>query len=139
MGRIKKGHSGWHSHGLYLKYKQPAVEEKPFKPGNKKKDTNRWCRGKVGEEHEWHRYQSKRYNWQNDDYIWDWTVSKCIVCKKTTYKRRSHDSPFHASIYYESEPVQIQVRVNGKIIPFDENYTGRWWCSQCHEFHNGYR
>lgn len=136
MGRLKKDHSGYHTSGLYLKYQSPKVDERPVRKASKK-DTNKWCRGKTGVKHQYHRYQDKKYDWERDFYVWDWVKSKCIECDKVTYKRRSSDTPLHAYIYHESEPVQIQVRVNGKIIPFDTpSYNGRWWCDQCRTFHS---
>ena len=136
MGRLKRDHSGWGTHGKWLKYQSPKVDERPVKRSSKK-DTNKWCRGKVGVEHQYHRYQSKRYQWPQDHYVWDWVKSKCVECGKVTYKRRSSNTPLHLYIEEEGEPVQIQVRVNGKIIPFDaERYDGRWWCDQCRRFHS---
>jgi hypothetical protein len=136
MGRLKKDHSGYHTSGLYLKYQQPSVYERPAHRSNKK-NTSKWCRGKVGVPHEYHRYQSKRYRWRDDDYVWDWIKAKCVECGKVSYKRRSYDAPLHAFVYSESERTQIQVRVNGKIIPFDApRYDGSWWCSQCRCYHS---
>jgi hypothetical protein len=51
MGRIKKDHTGYTTMSLWKKYKYPEVFEK-LKPKTKK-DTKRWCRGKVGVEHDY--------------------------------------------------------------------------------------
>lgn len=52
MGRLKKDHSGWKSHGKWLKYQHPKIEEVP-KQGKKSKNTRKWCKGKVGVKHDY--------------------------------------------------------------------------------------
>jgi hypothetical protein len=136
MGRLKQDHSGYRTSGLYLKYQMPSVDEHPLK-FKKKKDTKKWCRGKVGVGHDWHRFQHKRYDWERDEYYGTWIEIRCLECGKTTYKRiaKTGHLPLHAFIYGESEQTQIQCRVNGKIIPFEEVYHDKWYCRACRQWH----
>lgn len=137
MGQLKRDHSGYRTSGLWKKYQQ-VIGVIPEPKHKSKKDTLKWCRGKRGVEHEWHRFQSKRYDWEIDDYVDPYIRTKCVECGKSAYKRiaKTSSMPLHAFIYDDhNERVQIQVRVNGNIIPFTETYRGKWWCLSCRQFH----
>lgn len=136
MGRLKKDHSGWRTHGLWKKYQTPTVIDKPFII-KKKKDTQKWCRGKVGIEHIWHRYQHAHYDWEIDRYRDAWVEIKCQECGKRSYKRMAKTShmPMHLFVHQENRRTQIQVRVNGKILSFDSPRQDQYWCHYCREFH----
>lgn len=119
MGRLKRDHSGWHTSGLYLKYQSPKINERPVK-AKSKKDTNKWCRGKVGREHAWHRYQGRKYNWLKEDYVDPYVHIKCIECGKEKYAKTAKAAtyPMHLWIDDKSEAYwPVQVRVNGKYLP----------------------
>ena len=45
MGRLKRDHSGWRTSGLWLKYQNPMVEDKPLK-GKSKKNTGAGVRAR---------------------------------------------------------------------------------------------
>ncbi len=66
MGRLKKDHSGWSTSGKWLKYQEPSIVERTPTYRKKKKDTNRWCRGKSGQRHNYvlvEKYESKLFSW----------------------------------------------------------------------------
>lgn len=52
MGRIKKDHSNWKTMGLWKRFQYPKVEEESKKPKSKK-NTKKWCKGKVGVKHDY--------------------------------------------------------------------------------------
>lgn len=133
MARVKRDHSGWHSHGLFIKYQSPSVGEKPPKHKSKK-DTRKWCRGKTGKEHILRRYfwhfgwTSKRSNWIR---------CKCIECGKEFYNKDKGipliieiDEVDHASY-------PVQVKVNGKPIPIDYRlyHETSYFCTACQVWH----
>lgn len=135
MGRIKKDHSGWRTHGIWLKYQNPKVNEIPVKPKSKK-DTNKWCRGKVGREHEWHRFQKMEWSWRMDDYVDPYIEIHCVECGKEKYAKTSKAAnyPLHIWIdqkYCGADP--IQVRVNGEYKPLTmyDYKKGKYYCHEC--------
>jgi hypothetical protein len=131
MGRLKRDHSGWSTSGKWLKYQQPKINEQPVK-GKSKKDTRRWCRGKVGVEHDFH--QTVRFTFFDEKYY----NTKCVECRKEVSKKRVKSYPLHLDIEKDSGPPQpIQVKVNGVAIPIDYRkfYDGGYWCDQCREWH----
>jgi len=110
MARLKKDHSGWRSHGLYLKYKEPT-ENKP----KSKKDTNRWCRGRVGREHNLVRYKPVRYHWFSEPF-YSYVRVKCLVCHKEMYKRKYINLPLVVEVVeIETKWQETYVPVNGKL------------------------
>lgn len=110
MARLKKDHSGWRSHGLYLKYKEP-VENKP----KSKKDTNRWCRGKVGKEHNLVRFKPEHYRWFNEP-LYDYVRVMCLNCGKEMYKRKNLNLPLVVDvIQINTERHDTFIPVNGKL------------------------
>lgn len=139
MGRLKKEHGGWRTHGLWLKYQSPKVNEQPIK-AKSKKDTNKWCRGKKGVEHNWHRYQGRQYDWRVDDYVSPYVEIKCLECRKEKYAKTAKAAKYtlHAWVEDKSSGYEpVQVRVNGKYLPIE--YTmyqkGKYWCGGCGYWH----
>lgn len=139
MARLNRDHSGYHSHGLYTKYQQPSVND--FSPKQKsKKNTKKWCGGKVGREHD-----LIRYFWHTG---WSgtrtkWIRTKCAVCHKEFYHTNNPSVPLIVELD-EKDGIRypIQVKVNGKAIPFSEKVVayinsgyGGWWCDECKDWH----
>lgn len=138
MGRLKRDHSGWRTSGLWLKYQSPQVNER--QPKFNKRDTNKWCRGKIGREHVWHRYQQKRYSWELDDYIDLWVHIKCVECGKQKYTKTAKSAryPMHLYIKEKSDGFElIPVRINGEYLPVDywKYQKDKKWCSGCGRWH----
>jgi len=50
-------------------------DERPS-TGNKRKDTHRWCKGKIGVDHQWERVQWRRISSMK------FRILKCAVCGK---------------------------------------------------------
>ena len=136
MGRLKKDHSGYHTHGRWLKYKLPSVVEPP-KRSKAKKDTTKWCRGKIGVQHVIRRYFYYIYV-NNGRTRTNLIRSKCVECGKGFY---SKDSSIPLDIEVDGERGQkypVQVKVNGKALPIDYKSYGiphREYCDYCHEWH----
>ena len=138
MGRLKHDHSGWRSHGLWKKYQQPTVIEQPTKHKSKK-NTRRWCKGKVGVEHALVR-RFKHYGWSSRRSKVIYTV--CTVCRKEFYKTKNEGVPLQIEIDETDERAfPIQVKVNGRAIPFNEctlkaMRTEHWvYCEYCKDWH----
>ena len=112
MARLKRDHSGWHSYGLYKKYQSPAVDEPAPKPRVKKKDTNKWCRGKVGVKHDYHRFEKLPRSFERD-WAWIYVDLKCINCGKKGYVKPKKASQYTFHIFVDkfySEPYEVPVR-----------------------------
>jgi len=131
MAKLKRDHGGYHSSGLWTKYQQPHVVE-PTARKAKKKDTKKWCKGKVGVEHKWvqtlHRSRYDRYSYY---------TSKCDTCKKVIYQKRVKSQPLKIEVEGSSgiRSFPIQVKVNGKAIPIDPRRFTEDFCWQCMEWH----
>ena len=136
MGRLKRDHSGWGTTGKWLKYQEPTYPEKKYS-GKSKKDTNKWCRGKVGVPHEWHSYQDKIICWLEERYFPSYTKIVCINCKKKKVSRTKNaiKYPFHVWIESEYSRTQIQVKVNGRAIPMGYPPENSYWCEICLQYH----
>lgn len=140
MARLKRDNSSWRAQGLYTKYKEPSIVDKPVGNRLKKKNTNRWCRGRIGVEHEWHSYQAKQWSDERWAFIRTYTEIKCVVCRKEKYIKtaKSRIYPYHIWIEEPNRGYQsIQVRVNGKVLPIEEYqyHTDKYWCKQCYSWH----
>lgn len=139
MGRLKKDHGGWRTSGLWLKYQTPKVNEINKRPKSKK-DTNKWCRGKVGREHEWHRYQGRKYSWELDNYVLPYVYIKCLECKKEKYVKTAKSAKYPMHLWVEDQGLgyePVQVRVNGKYLPIDylRYEKGGYYCYDCGVWH----
>ena len=139
MGRLKQDHSGWSTHGKWLKYQQPTISEKPL-AGKSRKDTNKWCKGKVGVEHTWHRYQYKRWNDERLAFTRAYIKIKCIKCRKEKYIKTARGANFTLHLFItdmDEGYVPVQVRVNGKILPiaYAQYRRGKYWCNDFGYWH----
>jgi hypothetical protein len=135
MGRLKKDHGGYRPSGLWLKYQQPVAVEEPARHRGKK-NTRRWCKGKVGTEHALVR-RFKHYGWSSRRSRFIYTV--CTVCRKEFYKIRHEGIPLEIEIDESNESVvyPVQVKVNGIVLPIDyrKYQDDRYYCSACDEWH----
>ena len=139
MGRIKKDHSGWRTHGIWLKYQSPAIKEPTVKPKSKK-DTNKWCRGKVGVEHNWHRYEKRKWNWELDDYVSPYIEISCVECGKEKYAKTAKAANYPLHIWIDQKHCgydPVQLRVNGEYKPLYmyEYRNGKYFCHDCGFWH----
>ena len=141
MAKLSHGADTWRSEGLLGRYKsQLKSEEEP--KYKSKKDTVKWCRGKVGVAHEWHRKQRARWDWDTEEeYVSSYVEIWCANCKKQAYKRFGnavYKFPLHIAVTGKSLAYAVQVKVNGKAIPFPPEwfYEKAYYCSQCHKWHS---
>lgn len=138
MARLKRDHSGWHSHGLYKKYQDPKIKEAPVKQKSKK-DTKKWCKGKVGVEHDLIRtfYRSYNHGRQYDfDYyngkLMKYIECSCVTCGKTFYRPNNKSIRLVIPVRSDGVRMPIQVKVDGKAVPIDPMaYSSHHWCSAC--------
>lgn len=135
MGRLKQDHSGYRTSGIWLKYQQPRIEEKPFK-SKSKKNTNKWCKGKVGREHDWHRFEKMRWSWGEEDYVDPYIAIHCVVCDKQKYTKtaKSANYPLHIFIKEEDcgvDPIQIKVNGDYKPLTLFDFKDGKYFCHDC--------
>lgn len=138
MARLKRDHSSWTGAGLFRKYQQPAIDE-TIRVSRKKKNTKKWCRGKVGVEHRLERYFWRR-SWQSVRA--GWVRTRCVNCRKE-FNSNDKSVPLRIELddsdYRATYP--IQVKANGKAIPFDycelENLRLQYWhwCERCEKMH----
>lgn len=140
MAKISHGAHSWRSEGLAKKYKEQEKIAFDIPSRHKaKKNTRKWCRGKVGVSHTLERY-FWRYGWESKRT--NWIRTRCVECGKEFYNKDS-SIPLRIELD-ESDGIRypVQVKLNGRAIPFDRqtiehinsNYSG-WWCEQCHEWH----
>lgn len=135
MARLKKDHSGWRSSGLHLKYKSPSINERAVK-AKSKKDTVRWCGGKVGREHDLYRKFREWRTWDSV-IISNYWETICSECGKKFY-RKDTTPPLQIPIKQVREvSLPIQVKVDGKPIPIDPHrfYDESYYCYECKEWH----
>lgn len=137
MARLKRDHSGYRSFGLYEKYQQPSVNEQPPKHKSKK-NTSKWCRGKVGEEHQLYRYfYHSGWNGKRTS----WVRSSCKKCRKEFNTKRT-DIPLHIEIDESNHGIKfpVQVKIDGKALPLDYRLfkEASYYCWQCEEWHSKY-
>lgn len=131
MGRIKKDHSGWRTHGIFIKYQQPSIENN-FKVKAKKKDTKKWCHGKPGVEHELYRH-FEYFGWESKV---RWIKCECKNCGKRFYRKHDSSIPLTIPVDYSwpAEEYLVQVKVNDLPIPIESKYMyspNSWYCLEC--------
>lgn len=141
MAKLSHGADTWYSEGLLDKYKaQIASEQEP--KHKSKKDTKKWCRGKVGVKHEWHRKQRTRWDWDTDEeYVSPYVEVWCVNCHKQAYKRFGNavfNMPLHIAVIEKSRAYAIQVKVDGKAIPMPAEwfYKPSHYCNYCGKWHS---
>ncbi len=79
--RLKEDNDGWRSHAIIKRdFRHDHADLRIAFRSHK--NTNRWCRGKVGVSHE--------INWQKETWLLGITVyvGKCTICGKQKYKDR---------------------------------------------------
>jgi len=79
MGRIKKEHDGWKSSGLWLRFQYPKINDDENQITHKRKNTRKWCKGRVGVPHE--KELVKKTNFLD----WHWTEYRCKNCGKKIF------------------------------------------------------
>jgi hypothetical protein len=131
MGRIKRDHSGYRTHGIFVKYQQPSIVETQTKLKSKK-NTTKWCRGKVGVEHDLVQWA---HTFGGDNYKFTYFTTKCRNCRKQVSKKRVKSLPLILPVRYTPMVYVIQVKSNGKAVPIDSRLFTGWWCSGCQEYH----
>lgn len=130
MAKISHGSNTWRSEGLAKKYKeQEKIALDKTVKHKKKKDTRKWCKGKVGVEHTLIRY-FWTYGWESKRT--NWIRSRCTTCGKEFHTKDS-SIPLRIPVDEVDRAVHpVQVKVNGKAIPIDFNlYLDRVWCNAC--------
>ena len=131
MGQLKRDHGGYHSSGLWTKYQQPAVVERNVHKS--KKDTNKWCKGKVGKPHDWvQTLHRSRYD------AFTYYTCRCDTCGKRIYRKRVKSLPLHIDVRDQEGEIRhfpIQVKVNGRAIPIDPKRFSSEYCWDCRDWH----
>lgn len=137
MARLKRDHSGWNSSGLYQKYQQPKIDEMVLKVKNKK-DTKKWCRGKIGVKHDLQRHFHYT-TWFNKRT--NFIRVECINCGRKSHTKDT-SIPLRIDLdEYDGVSYPVQVKVNGKPIPFTycqlQSLDLRKWhyCEYCKDWH----
>lgn len=137
--RLKEQHDGYSSMGLWLKYQRPAASERIIKP-RAKKDKNRWCGGRKGVEHQWHRYQKMHWNDEKWDYEDYYEIIECFSCYERltkSHKKPEGELPLHLWIKQYDGSYAVQLSINGIPQPIKQlvyNKDQRW-CWQCQRYH----
>ena len=93
--RLKEDSSSWKSSSI----KRRDFRHDPSQPQrtkfSRKKDTKKWCKGRVGEVHELELKESTTF------LMWAWDYYKCTRCGKKVYKD-TKNSKEHQSLQLES-------------------------------------
>lgn len=134
MAKISHGGNTWRSEGLVKKYKAQASFDTENSKHKSKKNTRKWCKGKVGVEHELRRY-FWHYGWESKRT--NWIRSKCIVCGKEFHNKNTSIPLIIELDDKDGKSYPIQVKVNGVAIPIDYRlwHESGYWCDICDEWH----
>lgn len=73
--RLKEDTSSWHSSSIIKRDFRHNPEVASRKPRSKK-DTKRWCRGKVGVKHVFQLIERAEFK------VFAWNTNKCVNCGK---------------------------------------------------------
>lgn len=137
MAKISHGADTWRSEGLAKKYKEQASFETLKNKHKSKKNTRKWCKGKVGVQHDLIRY-FKYYGWtsKRSKYI----QCRCKVCGKEFYNKSSSIPLIIELDNKDGKSYPIQVKVNGIANPIDYRlfHDENLWCEHCQEWHVDY-
>lgn len=133
MAQLKRDHGGYHSSGLWTKYQQPSVVE-PRQRAGKRKDTVKWCKGRVGIKHDFvqtlHRSRYEAFTYY---------TCKCQTCGKKVYKKRVKSLPLRIEVVQHDDSgirnFPIQVKVNGTPVPIDPRRYDKDYCWDCRDWH----
>lgn len=138
MARLKRGANTWRSEGLAKKYKEQAsFDMLNNKIRRRKKDTRKWCRGKVGVEHKLYRY-FYRSGWSG--IRTNLIRSRCENCGKEFHSNNSN-IPLRIELdEQDGKSYPIQVKMNGVAIPIDftKFHSEYQWCDMCEKWHTDY-
>ena len=80
MARLSRDNSSWRAYGLSKRYEDWEADAKPLGPPKKKKDKKKWCKGKVGVEHDFQPYE-REFGSRTI-----WRINKCTRCHKEVWK-----------------------------------------------------
>lgn len=83
MARLSRDKTSWRAYGLAQRYEDWEADAKPLGTP-KKKDKKKWCKGKVGREHDFQPYH-KEYGSRTI-----WVINKCTRCHKEDWKGASY-------------------------------------------------
>lgn len=108
MGRLKRDHNGYHTSGLWLKYQNPTTDE-DLPRAKSKKDTKRWCKGKVGVKHSPVR-RFKHYSWSSRRSRVVYTI--CTVCGKNTGSNKAKGVPLILELDESNHGIEYAIGVN---------------------------
>lgn len=138
MAKISHGANTWSSEGLAKKYKAQENFDSGKIKHKSKKDTNKWCKGKVGREHELIRtfYRTwnngKGYDWEyHDNKLYKLLVTRCLTCGKEFWHNKGKTAPLIIPVRSEGFRMPVQVKVNGKAIPIEPRLFTHHWCESC--------
>ena len=114
MGRLRKDHSGWSTHGKWLKLQ--AVKTIDNEPKHKsKKNKAKWCKGKAGKEHTLIRLKPLNYCDFDKQYL-SYTRTVCVVCKRQFFKRASTHLLLKVEVVHNTDSYHgYFIPVNGKL------------------------
>lgn len=131
MARLKKDHSGYRSSGLYKKYlPQPEVPKRL----RGKKDTTKWCKGKVNVPHRLYRRSKQAYIADKGYVDLGYTETYCKDCGKRFW--RTTGVPLSLRIKHKRKVTPIPVKVNGTLQKLSSDWYRYEQC-WCGGYHNG--
>lgn len=80
MARISNDDDSWNASSIKHRDARHSHDGPEINTKKKKKDTKKWCKGKVGREHEYTTVDSKRFR----NTVSMFQVDKCSKCGKET-------------------------------------------------------
>ena len=136
MAKISHGAHTWRSEGLAKKYKELAKSDDTVKH-KAKKNTRKWCKGKVGGEHKLQRH-FHRHGWDNRRT--KWIRTRCVECHKEFNANDPAVPLFIELDKFDGRYYPIQVKLDGKALPIDYRlyHTNTRYCWECNEWHSRY-
>ena len=89
--KISRDDGSWHASGVLARDARHVKTEQQVAGHRAKKDTKRWCRGRVGKEHdlEWVNFWAHRQNREYQPGDGNWWMSICKRCEKHIESCRS--------------------------------------------------
>ena len=73
---------------FWKKVRQKSKQEERIRSGKSKKDTKRWCKGKVGREHKFETFPFPIGMKLSPNREFNWLIDVCAVCGKHVNWRR---------------------------------------------------
>jgi len=82
--KLSHDSSSWHASGLIARDERHTKTEQQVARHGAKKNTKRWCRGRVGKEHktEWRNWQALREHREDRPQDGHFFVLICTTCKR---------------------------------------------------------